>query len=102
MEKVRVLPEEEQITNPERFQMLAKRIVTENYNKHRFRRKGPLGPEHFYVAWFSKSGRNWQAVIRSPIARSLLYTVAFDAESSMVNVDVYERLNNIKMEVEHS
>jgi hypothetical protein len=84
--------------DPDKFLMAAKRTVVENYNEHRNSKTLPeLTIDMVHVVWFSKTLGNWKAVVASSVARGLLWEIAFNGGSNEVYLDVYKKLNNVKI-----
>jgi len=84
--------------DPDRFLMLAKRAVVMNYNKHRDpQRSQELTMGSVYIVWFSKTLGNWKAIVASPVARSLFWEITYNGHKSEVYVDIYKKLNNVKI-----
>jgi Family of unknown function (DUF6275) len=87
-----------EVADPDRLLMTAKRVVVENYNKHRDNKRScPLTMEGVYIVWFTKVLGNWKAIVASPIIRGLLWEVSFSGQRNEVYIDVYKKLNNVKI-----
>jgi hypothetical protein len=84
--------------DPDAFINLAKRLVVENYNKHRdAERSSELPYDGVYIVWFAKMLWNWKAIVASPIVRGLIWEVTSNGYKHEVYIDVYKKLNNVKI-----
>lgn len=84
--------------DPDKFLRTAKETVVSNYNAHRDTERSPeLSVEGVVIVWFSKTLGNWKAILSSPIVRGLLWEVTFNGHKNELYVDVYKKLNNVKV-----
>jgi Family of unknown function (DUF6275) len=91
-------PPKRETFDPDRFLMMSKKVVVDNYNLYRDSRKSPeLTMDAVYIVWFSKTLGNWKAIVASPVVRGLLWEVAFNAHKNEAYVDIYKKLNNVKV-----
>lgn len=87
--------------DPDRLLMDAKRLVVDNYNEHReAARSSPLTMDSVYIVWFAKTLGNWKAIVASPVTRGLLWEVAFNGHRKEAYIDIYKKLNSVKVLVE--
>lgn len=82
----------------DRFQKTAKQVVVQNFNEHRNPERSPaLTTDSVHIVWFAKVLGNWKAIVASPLARGLLWEVSFNGEKNEIYLDVYSKLNNVKI-----
>jgi hypothetical protein len=80
------------------FILRARQIVLGNFNAHRKPDKVPeLALEDVSVVWFSKVLGGWKCVIASTVAKGLLWEVTYASVRDEIYLDVYTKLNNIKV-----
>ncbi len=51
--------------------------------------------EEVYVVWFSKTLRNWKAMVSTTREDNLYYEVTYDGAKRQTYVDTYRKINNI-------
>jgi hypothetical protein len=84
--------------DPDRFLLMAKRVVVDNYNTHRDESRSPeLTMDAVYIVWFAKTMGNWKAVVSSPTARGLLWEVTYNGHRQDAYIEIYKKLNNVKV-----
>lgn len=85
-------------TDSNKYTDKAKQLVVDNYNSHHDSSKTPpLTIELVYVVWFSKVLDSWKAMIGSSVVKGLLYEVTYNGARSEAYVDVYKKINNVKI-----
>jgi hypothetical protein len=90
---VRSAPED-----PDKFLLKAKALVVQNYNEHRDPKRSPvLTMDLVFITWFAKAPGSWKAVVCSSIVRGLLWEVAYNGELNEAYLDIYKRLNHVKI-----
>ena len=90
-----------EIPDPDRFLMTAKRVAVANYNASRDAGRSPeITTDQTYIVWFTKTLGNWKAIVASPAARGLLWEITFNGHKNECYVDVYKKLNNVKVSLE--
>jgi hypothetical protein len=83
--------------DPNYFLNQARKLVVANYNENRDPAKtNELTPSGVHVSWFCKTGKDWQAVLKSPIARRIIWEVIYVADSGETYLNVYYRINASK------
>lgn len=88
-------PTVKKVHDPDKFLTTARRLVVENYNKHRDpARSKELMMDAVYVVWFSKTLSNWKAILTSPVIRGLLWEVTYAGSKRQAYIDAYKKLNN--------
>jgi hypothetical protein len=82
-----------------RFTDKAKQLVADNYNEHRDARyTPPISKEDLFIISFSKVLMNWKAFVASSVARGLVYEVTYNGYNETAQIDVYRRINKLKIE----
>ena len=90
-----------EIPDPDRFLMTAKKVAAANYNASRVADRGSdITPDQTYIVWFTKTLGNWKAIVASPAARGLLWEISCNGHKKECYVDVYKKLNNVKVSLE--
>lgn len=86
---------------PDRFMLLAKQLVVDNYNRHHDSdRTPPLKMSDVFIVWFAKTLDNWKAVVGSSILRGLLYEVSYSGEESEAYIEIFKKINSTRVTVE--
>jgi Family of unknown function (DUF6275) len=89
--------------DPDRFLILAKQLVIDNYNaNHNPERTPPLEFDEVYIDSFTKSPGGWKACIASPIVKGLYWVVGFNSQRSEAYLDIYKKINKDKVKVRKS
>lgn len=93
-------PQAKEIPDPDRFLVTARKVAVDNYNRSRDSDRSPeLSMDQVYVVWFTKTLGNWKAIVGSSTARGLLWEITFNGHKEECYVDVYKKLNSIKVSV---
>lgn len=83
------------------FVTLAEKAVVDNFNSHRKPDRSPeLTTEGVNMVWFVKALISWKGIFMSPLARGLLWEVTYNRVKNEVYLDVYGKLNNIKINMD--
>jgi hypothetical protein len=92
---------EKDIPDPDRFLMMAKQVAVANYNKSRDAGRSPeLTMDSVYIVWFTKTLGNWKAIIASPTIKGLIWEIVYNAHRKECYVEVYKKLNSVKVSME--
>lgn len=84
--------------NSDGFLAKAQEIVLENFNAHRKPDRVPeLILAEINIVWFAKVLGGWICNIDSTVARGLLWKVTYASARDEMYLDVYTKLNNIKI-----
>ncbi len=86
----------------DRFLMTAKTVVSENYNGHRRPGQAKIQPSSVFIIWYAKVLGNWKAIVGSPAAKDLLWSVTYDAEKDVIYLDFYKTITNVVIPLESS
>jgi Family of unknown function (DUF6275) len=91
---------EEEVPDPEEFINKAKFLVAENFNKT-FVEPYPshdhlvkAESKNFYVVWFSKTLKNWKALVSTDLINSQYWEVTHNGEQGETYVDHYKKSSN--------
>lgn len=80
------------------FLQLARESVVRNYNEHRKAEKSPaLEIAGVQALWFSKTLGHMQAIFCAPRITGIMWEVTFSSLRNEIYIDVYSKLNNIKI-----
>lgn len=80
------------------FLARAQKVVLDNFNAHRKPDKVPeLVLDDVNVVWFAKVLGGWKCIISSTVAKGLLWEVTYASSRDELYLDVYTKLNNIKI-----
>lgn len=80
------------------FLVKAQQIVLDNFNAHRKPDKVPeLLLAEINVVWFAKVLGGWKCNIDSHVAKGLLWRVTYASARDEIYLDVYTKLNNLKI-----
>lgn len=84
--------------NSDKFLAKAQQIVLRNFNAHRKADRIPeLKLDEINVVWFSKVLGGYKCIISSTVAKGLLWEVTYSMSKDEMYLDVYTKLNNIKI-----
>lgn len=78
---------------PEGYLRKARRLVQEQYNS----KTDPTTLLHIndvYVVWFSKTLKNWKALVSTEKVDGLYYEVTYNGDKKETYVDVYAKISN--------
>lgn len=77
------------------LQDLAKKLVQENYNAHRDVDKNEtIGLEELAIVWFSKTLKNWKALVATLRRDGLYYEITHNGNSNETYIDIYNKIAN--------
>jgi len=80
------------------FLSRAQQLVLDNFNAHRKPDKVPeLVMDDVNVVWFARVLGGWKCIISSTVAKGLLWEVTYASSRDEMYLDVYTKLNNIKI-----
>jgi hypothetical protein len=86
------------LLEPERFTRLARQIAVDNYNANRYAGRSPVVTmDQVYIVWFTKVLGNWKAIVASSTARGLMWEITFNGHRKEAYVEVYKKLNSVKV-----
>jgi Family of unknown function (DUF6275) len=95
------LPSDIPKLSSDEFLVKAQHIVLDRYNSHRNPVKVPeLLLTEINVVWFAKVLNGWKCVFSSTVAKGLLWEVTYASFRNEIYLDVYTKINNIKVLVE--
>lgn len=87
--------------NSNDMQEIAKSIVYE-YAKEKLDKTDDVifEPKDVYVVWWSKTLRNWKALISTNLADGMYYEVTYNGDKKEIYLDAYKKFENkcIKLE----
>lgn len=87
--------------NSDEFLARAQNIVVDKFNTHRNPEKVPaLLLSEINVIWFAKVLNGWKCIFSSAVAKGLLWEVTYASFRNEIYLDVYTKINNIKVVVE--
>lgn len=78
---------EESKPDPDRFLKEAKQFVVSSEN-------GLIRPEDLYIVWFSKTLKNWKALISTDVVNGRYWEVTFNGATSEAYIDKYVKESN--------
>lgn len=81
---------------PEDFQAKAIRLVTEYINGH-LEKIDPIPQYTTYVVWFSKTLKNWKAMVSTSLPDGMYYEVAYNGDAGETYLDAYKKFNNVRI-----
>lgn len=98
IKRQRPKPVRQQTEDPDKYLLQAKALVVQNYNEHRDSRRSPmLNMDLVYITSFSKTLGSWKALVGSTVVRGLLWEVTFNGEKNEAYIDIFKRLNHVKI-----
>ena len=75
--------------------LMAKLAAAKNYNAHQPQRgHNPVTPDDLGVVWFSKTIRNWKALVTSMVADGMYYEVTHNGAKNETYVDAYVKVGH--------
>ena len=75
--------------------LMAKLAAAKNYNAHQPQRgHNPVTPDDLGVVWFSKTIRNWKALVTSMVADGMYYEVTHNGVKNETYVDAYVKVGH--------
>jgi hypothetical protein len=98
MSETEVTPTPGTYPDPDRFLTQAKQYVMDNYNGHHGDQDTPpliLGD--LYIVSFVKTLNHWRAHVASSVVRGLMWIVTYNGSKSEAYIEVYRKINNIKV-----
>lgn len=54
-------------------------------------------PDNVYVVWFSKTLRNWKALVSTTLHDGMYYEVTHDGENRRTYLDAYKKFDNVSI-----
>ncbi len=74
----------------------ARVIVANHFNESRARADIPeLALSNTKLVWFSKTLKNWKALVITDVPDKLYYEVTYDGNRECTYLDVYNKLENV-------
>jgi hypothetical protein len=99
---VKFTPPEPSDTDSDRALRIAKKLVSDNYNRHHdIERTSPLFPEDIYIIWYAKLLTNWKALLGTPEIRGLLWMVTYNGFKHDAQIEIYKRVNSVTVREEN-
>jgi hypothetical protein len=84
--------------DPDQYLMTAKRLAVENYNRSRDQETTEeLTMDGVYIVWFSKTLKNWKAIVASPIVFGIMWEISYNGALGEAYIDVYKKVTNVKV-----
>lgn len=56
-----------------------------------------LTPDDMWVVWFSKTLKNWKAIISAEFGGAPLVEVTYNGEKEETYIDVYKKIENVRI-----
>src|SRR3954468_1801448 len=53
-----------------------------------------------YVVWFSKTLRNWKALVSTMLSDGMYYEVTYNGEAGQTYIDAYKKWDNVRIKDE--
>lgn len=81
----------------EGFQDKARRVVFQYVMSQLDKSDPPIDftVDGVYVVWFSKTLKNWKALVSTTLPDQMYYEVTYDGENKRVYLDAYKKHNNV-------
>lgn len=71
-------------------------IYAKKCAQHGLRVNGPnVALSEFYVVWFSKTLKNWKALVSTDVISGIVIEVTYNGEKSEAYVDIYKKHHNV-------
>lgn len=99
-EKAENRPSYPEPLHPDRFQIKAKRLVADHWNRiHHYEiedgRENALTLDNVFIVWFSKTLQNWKAMVATDIpGDGMYYEVTYNGDRLEAYLDVYVKIVN--------
>lgn len=78
------------------FMEKAKLLVAQYYNsKVEKTDKVMLSTDDVYIVWFSKTLKNWKALVSTTVPDGMYYEVTYNGEMKETYVDAYKKWDNV-------
>ena len=78
----------------------AKEVVLNYYNSKVEKTDNfTIGLEDVYVVWFSKTLRNWKALVSTNVSDGMYYEVTYNGETQEIYLDAYKKWENMVIDV---
>lgn len=78
------------------LQIKARRIVRDYFEAHsEVTDNYTLSPDDVYVVWFSKTLKNWKALVSTNVPDGMYYEVTHNGEKKETYLDVYKKFDNV-------
>lgn len=89
--------------DPDRFLIMAKRLVVGNYNEYHNAEMTPsLSTDDVYIVWFTMLLKSWKAVLSSTAVKGVMWMVTWNGQRSEGYIQVFKQINNVRVGKEHS
>jgi Family of unknown function (DUF6275) len=80
----------------ENYQDTARRLVMQYFNRRReVTDKFTMVFEDTYVVWFSKTLKNWKALVSTNVPDGMYYEVTYNGEKMETYIDAYKKFENV-------
>lgn len=80
----------------ETMQLKARHIVLDYVKAHLDKTdEHPIGLVDIYVVWFSKTLRNWKALVSTTLPDGMYYEVTYNGEKKEAYLDAYKKFENV-------
>lgn len=75
----------------------ASRLVTDFVIDH-LDKSDPVPDFEVYVVWFSKTLKNWKAMVSTTLPDQMYYEVTYNGTDKETYIDAYKKFKNVKVE----
>jgi hypothetical protein len=55
----------------------------------------PISTKDVFVVWFTKTLKNWKAMVSTTLSDGIYYEVTYNGEKQETYIDVYKKTNNV-------
>lgn len=73
------------------------RGIVRNYVERTLDKSDPPVEFDVYVVWFCKTLQNWKALVSTTLFDSTYYEVTFNGDANEAYLDVYRKVENLKV-----
>jgi Family of unknown function (DUF6275) len=98
--EVNPAPEKDEFTDFDRFIVTAKFMIIENYNRRKSSETPLLEIDDIFIVSSFSLLDNWKVTISSNVVKGLIWMVTLDKRRSMTYIEVYKKINNIRIPLE--
>lgn len=92
------MPATNSFPDPDRFLLMAKELVRDNYNAHHdIEATPPLEIDDIYIVLFSKVLTSWRAFLSATVVRGLSWMVTYNGQKNEAYIEIYKKINNVKV-----
>lgn len=80
------------------FQLKAQLLVAQYFNSKVEKTDDMLfSIDDIYIVWFSKTLRNWKALLSTTVPDGMYYEVTYDGEAKETYLDAYKKFDNVSI-----